>query len=62
MILTGVMILEFMRWQEAADLITKGLNAAFKDQQVTYHLARPMEPPFDHVTCRGFADTIIRNF
>ena len=56
------MMLEFMGWQEAADLITKGLNAAFKDQQVTYHLARPMEPPFDHVTRRGFADAIIRNF
>ena len=62
MILSGVMMLEFMGWQAAADLITKGLSAAIEDQQVTYDLARPMEPPGDAVSCSGFADAIIRNF
>ena len=56
------MMLEFMGWQAAADLITKGLSAAVEDQQVTYDLARPMEPPGDAVSCSGFADAIIRNF
>ena len=62
MILSGVIMLEFMGWQAAADLITKGLSAAIEDQQVTYDLARPMEPPVDPVSCSGFADAIIRNF
>ena len=56
------MMLEFMGWQAAADLITKGLSAAIEDQQVTYDVARPMEPPVDPVSCSGFADAIIRNF
>ena len=62
MILSGVMMLEFMGWQAAADLITKGLSAAIEDQRVTYDFERPMEPPGDAVSCSGFADTIIRNF
>ena len=61
-ILSGVMMLEFLGWQDAADLITKGLSAAIKDQQVTYDLARLMEPPVDPVSCSGFADAIIKNF
>ena len=38
-ILSGVMMLEFLGWQEAADLVTKGLSAAIADKQVTYDLA-----------------------
>ncbi len=61
-ILSGVMMLEFLGWQEAADLITKGLSAAIKDKQVTYDLARLMEPKVDPVSCSGFADAIIERF
>ena len=61
-ILSGVMMLEFLGWQEAADLITKGLSAAIADQQVTYDLARLMEPQVDAVSCSGFADAIIERF
>jgi isocitrate dehydrogenase len=61
-ILSGVMMLEFLGWQEAADLITKGLSAAIKDKQVTYDLARLMEPKEDPVSCSGFADAIIERF
>ncbi len=61
-ILSGVMMLEFLGWQEAADLITKGLSAAIKDKQVTYDLARLMEPKVDPVSCSGFADAIIKRF
>ena len=48
--------------QEAADLVTKGLSAAIADQQVTYDLARLMEPKVDPVSCSGFAEAIIRRF
>ena len=61
-ILSGVMMLEFLGWQEAADLVTKGLSAAIADKQVTYDLARLMEPQVDPVSCSGFADAIIERF
>ena len=61
-ILSGVMMLEFMGWQEAADLVTKGLSAAIADKQVTYDLARLMEPQVDPVSCSGFAEAIVSRF
>ncbi|MEM8639291.1 MAG: NADP-dependent isocitrate dehydrogenase [Cyanobacteria bacterium P01_G01_bin.54] len=61
-ILSGVMMLEFMGWQEAADLIKKGLGAAIANQQVTYDLARLMEPPVEPLKCSAFAQAIIDHF
>ncbi len=43
MILSGVMMLKYIGWAEAADLIEKGLEKAFIDKKVTYDLARQME-------------------
>ncbi len=62
LILSGVMMLEFLGWQEAADLITKGLSKAIADQKVTYDLARLMEPPVTPLSCSEFANAIIENF
>ncbi|MCX5942547.1 MAG: isocitrate/isopropylmalate family dehydrogenase, partial [Cyanobacteria bacterium] len=61
-ILSGVMMLEFMGWQEAADLITAGLSAAIAHKEVTYDLARLMEPKVDSVSCSGFAQAVVRHF
>ncbi|MBD1859676.1 MULTISPECIES: NADP-dependent isocitrate dehydrogenase [Leptolyngbya] len=62
-ILSGVMMLEYMGWQEAADLIKNGLAKAIAQREVTYDLARLMEPPVDPpLKCSEFADAIIRNF
>jgi isocitrate dehydrogenase len=61
-ILSGVMMLEFMGWQEAADLITQGLSAAIANGEVTYDLARLMEPPVEPVSCSGFADAVVKHF
>ena len=62
-ILSGVMMLEFMGWQEAADLIKKGIAAAIANREVTYDLARLMEPPVDRpLKCSEFAQSIINHF
>jgi isocitrate dehydrogenase len=61
-ILSGVMMLEFLGWQEAADLIKKGLGAAIANGQVTYDLARMMEPPVTPLKCSEFAEAIISHF
>ena len=62
-ILSGVMMLEFMGWQEAADLIRSGLAKAIANREVTYDLARLMEPPVDPpLKCSEFARAIIKHF
>jgi len=62
-ILSGVMMLEFMGWQEAADLIKKGIGEAIANRQVTYDLARLMTPPVDSpLKCSEFAQAIIDHF
>ncbi len=61
-ILSGVMMLEFMGWQEAADLIKKGLGEAIANGEVTYDLARLMEPKVEPLKCSEFAEAIIKRF
>ena len=61
-ILSGVMMLEFMGWQEAADLITVGISSAIANKEVTYDLARLMEPRVEPVSCSGFAEAVIKHF
>lgn len=63
LILSGVMMLEYLGWQEAADLITQGLAAAISGREVTYDLARLMEPPVEPpLKCSEFAEAIVRHF
>jgi len=62
-ILSGVMMLEFMGWQEAADLIKNGLGGAIANREVTYDLARLMTPPVETpLKCSEFAEAIIKHF
>ncbi|MCU0518452.1 MAG: NADP-dependent isocitrate dehydrogenase [Oscillatoria sp. Prado101] len=62
-ILSGVMMLEYMGWQEAADLIKKGIAGAISNREVTYDLARLMEPPVEPpLKCSEFAQAIIKHF
>ena len=61
-ILSGVMMLEFLGWEEAANLITKGLSQSISDKKVTYDLARLMDPPEDPLSCSQFADAVIARF
>lgn len=61
-ILSGVMMLEYMGWLEAADLIKHGLGKAIANGQVTYDLARLIEPPVEPLKCSEFAHAIIQHF
>jgi isocitrate dehydrogenase len=57
-ILSAVMMLEYMGWTEAARLIVDGLQKAILNKTVTYDFARLM-PDATEVKCSGFADEII---
>ncbi|WP_338791818.1 NADP-dependent isocitrate dehydrogenase [Bernardetia sp. Wsw4-3y2] len=59
-ILSGVMMFEYMGWQEAADLITQGLEGAINSKRVTYDFERQMEGA-TLVSCSGFGQEIIKN-
>ncbi|NET58694.1 MAG: NADP-dependent isocitrate dehydrogenase [Symploca sp. SIO2E6] len=62
-ILSGVMMLEFMGWQEAAELIKQGIGKAIANREVTYDLARLMTPPVEPpLKCSEFAQAIISHF
>ncbi|UOG75696.1 NADP-dependent isocitrate dehydrogenase [Hymenobacter tibetensis] len=57
-ILSGAMMFEHMGWQEAADLIYKGLEAAIASKRVTYDFERLMEGA-TLLKCSEFGDEII---
>jgi isocitrate dehydrogenase len=59
-ILSGVMMLEYMKWQEAADLIIKGLEKAIDAKTVTYDFHRLMEGA-KKVKCSEFASEMIKH-
>ncbi|PIO48855.1 MAG: isocitrate dehydrogenase (NADP(+)), partial [[Chlorobium] sp. 445] len=59
-ILSGEMMLRYLGWTEAADLIIKGLNAAIGQKTVTYDFARLMEGAKE-VKCSEFAKEIVKN-
>jgi isocitrate dehydrogenase len=57
-ILSGVMMFEYLGWTEAAGLIVRGLENAIKSRRVTYDLARQM-PGATEVSTTAFGDQII---
>jgi isocitrate dehydrogenase len=59
-ILSGEMMLRYMGWSEAADLIIKGIERAVANKTVTYDFERLMEGA-KLVSCSGFGDAIIAN-
>jgi isocitrate dehydrogenase len=59
LILSGVMMLEYMEWQEAADLIIKGLEGAISSKRVTYDFHRLMEGA-TLLKCSEFAEEIVK--
>ncbi len=59
-ILSGVMMLEYMGWQEAADLILQGIEKSIAAKHVTYDFARLMDGATE-IKCSEFGDEIIKN-
>ena len=59
-ILSGVMMLEYMGWQEAADLIVNGIMGAIGQKRVTYDFHRLMEGA-TKLKCSEFGGEIIVN-
>ncbi|HWE92923.1 MAG TPA: isocitrate/isopropylmalate family dehydrogenase, partial [Tepidisphaeraceae bacterium] len=59
-ILSGVMMFEFLGWKEVADLITKSLERAIAAKTVTYDFARLMEGAKE-IKCSEFASEMIKH-
>ncbi|MFM2267292.1 MAG: hypothetical protein RL757_733 [Bacteroidota bacterium] len=59
-ILSGVMMLEYLGWQAAADLIVKGIEKSIDAKRVTYDFERLMEGA-TKLKCSEFGDEIIKN-
>ena len=59
-ILSGVMMLEYMGWQEAADLIVKSLEKTIANKTVTYDFERLM-PGAKLLKCSEFGREIVKN-
>jgi isocitrate dehydrogenase len=59
-ILSGVMMFEYMGWQEVADAIIRAMEQTIEQKIVTYDFARLMEGATE-VKTSEFADAIIRN-
>ena len=57
-ILSGEMMLRYMGWNEAADLLIKGMDGAIGAKTVTYDLARMM-PGAKELKCSEFGSAVI---
>ncbi|MBY0222368.1 MULTISPECIES: NADP-dependent isocitrate dehydrogenase [Sporosarcina] len=59
-LLSGVMMLEHLGWNEAANLITASIESTIASKVVTYDFARLMDNATE-VSTSGFADELIKN-
>ncbi|WP_449621501.1 NADP-dependent isocitrate dehydrogenase [Robertmurraya sp. Marseille-Q9965] len=59
-LLSGVLLLEHLGWNEAADLITKSVEKTIASKVVTYDFARLMDGATE-VKCSEFGDELIKN-
>lgn len=60
LILSGVMMLQYMGWNEAAELIVNAMGKTIQEKTVTYDLHRQIEGA-TLLSCSGFADAIVAN-
>ncbi len=60
LILSGVMMLEYLGWKEAADLIVKAMEKTVSEKRVTYDLERQLEDA-TLLKCSEFGEAIVEN-
>jgi len=60
LILSGEMMLRYMGWTEAADLVIKGMNGAIGQKRVTYDFERLMDDA-KLLSCSNFGKAMIEN-
>lgn len=60
-ILSGALMLEYIGWKEASDLIVSGLEKTISSQRVTYDFHRLLDGA-TLLKCSEFGDEIINNF
>lgn len=58
LLLSGVLMLEYMGWQEAADAIVRAMESSFAEGRATYDLVRYMSPSSE-LSTSAFADNLI---
>lgn len=59
-ILSGVLMLQYLGWEEAAELVVKGLQGAISRKHVTYDFERLMDGA-TLLKCSEFGDEIVKN-
>ena len=59
-ILSGEMMLRYLGWNEAADLIIRGMEGAIAAKTVTYDFARMM-PGAREVKCSEFGEAVVKH-
>jgi isocitrate dehydrogenase len=60
LILSGVMMLEYMGWREAADLVVEAMTKTIEDKTVTYDLHRQIDGA-TKLSCSDYAKAIVAN-
>lgn len=60
LILSGAMMLEYIGWKEAADLVVRALERAISEKKVTYDLARQMEEA-TLLKCSEFGEAVMEH-
>ncbi len=60
LILSGEMMLRYLGWTEAADLVIKGMNGAIRQKRVTYDFERLMDDA-TLLSCSNFGKAMIDN-
>lgn len=61
-ILSGVLMLQYLQWSEAANLIEKALEKTIMQKKVTYDLARQLSEKIKPLKTSEFGQAIVDNF